>query len=164
MQQKKACFLNKHPHNGMSCLSPTKPTTKNHITGLLSVYFPSDHEVILPVIIMVQFAEDDRENEPLRNQQLRCATSSSERPVHFPSHLSKAQPLSEVGFIFQQENILTGCFGDYSMKSAVIYNNDTFDGERNSNRPRFWKMDLVDLTLVVVILAGKKLMYKVAEL
>ena len=51
----------------MSCLSPTKPTTKNHITGPLSVCFPSDHEVILPVIIMVQFAEDDRENEPLES-------------------------------------------------------------------------------------------------
>ena len=112
----------------MACLSPTKPTTKNHITGLLSVYFPSDHEVILPVIIMVQFAEDDRENDPLENQRLMCATSSSERPVPFASHLSKAQPLSEIGFIFKLENILTGCFGDYSMKTAVIYNNDTFDG------------------------------------
>ena len=65
---------------------------------------------------MVQFAEDDRENEPLENQQLRCATSSSGRPVRFASHLSKAPPLSEVGFIFKLQNILTACFGDYSMK------------------------------------------------
>ena len=67
---------------------------------------------------MVQFAEDDRENDSLENQQLMCATSSSERPVYFASHLSKAQPLSEVGFIFKLENILTSCFGDYSMKMA----------------------------------------------
>ena len=79
---------------------------------------------------MVQFAEDDRENKPLKNQQLRCATSSSDRPVQCASHLSKAQPLSEVGLIFKLESILTSCFGDYSMKMAVIYNNDTFDGER----------------------------------
>ena len=58
---------------------------------------------LLPVIIMVQFAEDDRENEPLENKQLRCATSSSKRPVQFASHLSKAQPLSEVGFIFKHK-------------------------------------------------------------
>ena len=120
---------------------------------------------------MVQFAEDDRENEPLENQQLRCATSSSERPVQFASHLSKAQPLSEVGFIFKLGNILTGCFGNYSTKTAVIYNNDTFYGEKISNRSRSGKMDLVDLKLVV-ILAGKttttttttKLMHKVAAL
>ena len=37
--------------------------------------------------------------------------------------------MSEVGFIFKLENILLGCFGDYSMKTAVIYN-DTFDGEK----------------------------------
>ena len=121
----------------------------------------------MAVIIMVQFAEDDRENEPLESWQLRCATSSSERPVQFASHLSKAQPLSEVGFIFKLENISTGCIGDYSKKTAVIYNNDTFDGEKKSNRPRSGRMDLVDLKLVVVILAGKKtattkLMHKVA--
>ena len=61
---------------------------------------------------MVHFAEDDRENAPFENQQLRCVTSSLDRPVQFASHLSKAQPLSEVEFIFKLENILTGCFGD----------------------------------------------------
>ena len=84
----------------------------------------------LPVIIMLQFAEDDRENEQLENRQLRYATSNSERPVQFTSLLSKAQPLSEVGLIFKLENILTGCFSDYSMKTAVIYNNDPFDGAK----------------------------------
>ena len=90
------------------------------MTGLLSVYFASDREGILPVIIMLQFAEDDGENELLENQKLRGATSSSERPVRFASHLSKAPPLSEVGFIFKLQNILTGCFGDCSMNTAVI--------------------------------------------
>ena len=77
----------------------------------------------------------------------------------------------EVGFIFKLGNILTGCFGNYSTKTAVIYNNDTFYGEKISNRSRSGKMDLVDLKLVV-ILAGKttttttttKLMHKVAAL
>ena len=61
--------------------------------------------------------------------------------------------MSDVGFIFKLENISTGCFGDYSMKTAVIYNNDTPDGEKKSNRPRSGRMDLVDLKLVVVMLA-----------
>ena len=140
--------------------------TKNHVTGLKSVYFAPDHKDILPVIIMVQFAEDDKENESLENQQVRCATCSSERPVQFASDLSKVQPLSEVGLIFKLENILTGCFGDCSMNTAVIWNNDIFDGTGKGNRPRSGKMDLVDLKLVVVILAGKtttttKLMHKV---
>ena len=145
--------------------------TKKSYNRSIIWYFAPDHEGILPVIIIVQFAENDREHEKLKNQQLRCATSSSERPVQFASHLSKAEPLSEVGFIFKLGNILTGCFGNYSTKTAVIYNNDTFYGEKISNRSRSGKMDLVDLKLVV-ILAGKttttttttKLMHKVAAL
>ena len=100
------------------------------MTGLKSVYFAPDHQGILPVIITVQFAKDDKENEPLKNQQLRCTACSPERPVQFASDLSKAQPLSEIGLIFKLENILTGCFSDYSMKTAVIYNNDPFDGAK----------------------------------
>ena len=96
------------------------------MTDLLSVYFTPDHEGILLVIIMVQFTENDRMTH-LENQQLRCATSSSERPVQFASHISQAQPLSEVGLIFKLENILTCCFGDNSMKMAMIYNNNNND-------------------------------------